>query len=338
MNHTRSSFEEVARILRGATKIFVFSHLNPDGDSIASLYSCARALQKLQKEVYAYQSDPIPSLYRFFIPDGFFATQVPPHKDFDLLLVLDTADVKRIPEAIREWVFSFKEADGWRIPFVNLDHHIGNTGFGSVNLVDVQASSSCEVLHQLFEKIPIKLTKEIASALYVGYLMDTGGFAFSNTSPETLRRAAELVESGASPEFLYRKLFLTQRIQALHLLGLVLARLKSVLDNSLVWSYCDVDDFQVSGATNGDLEGIPEFLLRAEGARVAIFFARVPEDTERIRVSFRSRENIDVCELARRFAGGGHKASSGARIRGDLHQVIEKVLQEAVFFLSSPKK
>ncbi|MFN4182276.1 MAG: DHH family phosphoesterase [bacterium] len=338
MNLTQNSFEEVACILRNAKKIFATSHLNPDGDSVASLYACARALRDLGKEIYAYQHDPIPSLYQFFIPDNSFQSHIPPDKDFDLLLILDTGDVKRIPEPIREWVFSFKVWDTWQIPLVNVDHHIGNTEFGSINLVDVRASSTCEVLHQIFEKIPVKLTLEIATALYVGYLMDTGGFAFSNTQPETLRRAAELVEAGASPEFLYRKLFLTRRIQALNLLGLALARLKIVPGSSAVWSYCDVEDFHSSGANNGDIEGIPEFLLRAEGAEVAIFFARVPDDKERIRVSFRSRENIDVCELAKKFGGGGHKASSGARIRGDLPDVIEKVLQETSLFLSSRRK
>ncbi len=328
-----NKYQQAAEWIKNCGRIFVFSHLNPDGDSVASMSACVLALRKMGKEVYAYQPEGIPLPYQFLTQGGIFRSEIPSHREFDLLLALDTADAKRIPEQIRDWVFSWKDGERWEVPFLNIDHHYGNTGYGSVNIVDTHASSTAELLHRILLEIPVELTEEIACALYAGYLMDTGGFAFSNTKPETLRLAASLLEAGVQPDKLYRQLFLNHSLPHLNLLGQVLVRLRMIPEVSLVWSYADIEDFQRLGAKNGDIEGIPEFLMRTQEARMAILFIRLPEDPERVRVSFRSWDSADVNEFAQRFGGGGHRASSGARIRGVLSEVIDRVLSEACDFL-----
>ncbi len=195
---------------------------------------------------------------------------------------------------------------------LNIDHHHDNTRFGTVNLVDVEASSTAEIIFEVARGLGVELTPEIASALYVGLVTDTGRFMYENTTPHAHRVAAELIEAGVDVDDTYRRLYEKVPLEKLRLVSRALDRVERLEGGALTISYLMEEDYRAAGASEVHTEGIIDYLRSLEGSRVAALVREKKDGPEARKVSLRSVDGrVDVSRIARQKGGGGHERAAG---------------------------
>jgi phosphoesterase RecJ-like protein len=318
----------IDRRIRASRKVLVTSHRNPDGDAVGSVVALALCLQELGKETLPVISDAIGENYDFLEGVSQVRREPDPAYDADLLIAVDTADLARLYPSVRP-LFEKPAA-----PTINIDHHPTNTRFAGTNFVEPTAASTSEILYMMMKTFGYPVTAGIAGALYVGLIVDTGGFAFQNTTPSALRNASELVRLGASPYTAHRFVFNTRSPPHMRLLGRVLEKSRFDERAGLVYATVTRGDLHETGAHSPDFEGVPEFMLTLKGAKIAILFAEGRVDRA-IRISFRSHDAWDVSQIAATFGGGGHRNAAGALPEGLLEDIVPQVLQAALAALGA---
>jgi len=251
-------------------------------------------------------------------------------KDADVLVVLDISDVKRLgvlAEAVRRLT----------IPKLVIDHHLPSDEPPSTMMVtDTSACATGELIFDFATVLDLKITPDIARALYIALLTDTGGFRFSNTSARCLSIAGQLIASGVEPEEMYGRLYASMPVGRLHLLRDALATLEVDPEYGISWISVAAGAAEQYGLRSEDLEGIAEHPRSIGGTRLAVFFRDLGHD--KVKVSFRSTGDVDVNKFAKQFAGGGHARAAGALIEGDLEVVRRKVIAAAREFLRTEAK
>src|SRR5438045_1347673 len=291
----------IADALRQHDRFLRVTHENPDGDALGSLLATALALRQLGKDAVMYLPGvtPLPSEYAFMPLDD-LVREAPPDAAERVLLAVDCAKAERIgdPEALSRATL-----------VLDIDHHHDNTRFGDVNLIVANASSTAEVLRDVFAELGVELTPEIAEALYIALVTDTGRFQYANTSPKALRLAAELVEAGADVHRVFQGVYENVQFAKLKLLARALERAQVYEGGALVVSYLLRGDFVEVGAAEPYSEGIIDYLRAVEGALVSVLIREPPRsDGPTRRVSLRSStDEIDVSAIARMSSGGGHR-------------------------------
>jgi phosphoesterase RecJ-like protein len=210
---------------------------------------------------------------------------------------------------------------------IDIDHHSGGSTFGEVQIIDHTAGACAEIVFDLLHDLGVPLDAEIATCLYTGVLTDTGRFCYANTTPRTLSVASELVDAGARPDVVARRVYAERSIAATRLLGAALSHLSTDFDGQIVSSTITGADFAATGAVSADTEGIIDHLRAIDGPRVAALF--VQNENDDVRISFRSDGSIDVSALAQSFGGGGHPAAAGCTCTGAVEDVRARVLAEA---------
>ena len=215
---------------------------------------------------------------------------------------------------------------------VDVDHHHDNTRFGAVNLVVPTASSTAEIVRELLGALDVPLTPDIAEALYVGVVTDTGRFQYANTTPKALRLAAELVEAGADVHGVFKQVYETVQFAKLKLLARALERAQVYEGGRLVVSYLLASDFAEVGAVEPYSEGIIDYLRQTEGAELAALIREPPTaGGPRHRVSLRSsRDEIDVSAIARLSHGGGHRQAAGFSSEDSIEGIIDFIRRQFV--------
>jgi phosphoesterase RecJ-like protein len=208
---------------------------------------------------------------------------------------------------------------------INLDHHPGNDNFGSLNLVVPTASSSAELVMRLLQDCGVRIDRDIATCLWTGVVTDTGRFQYSNTSPETLRLAAELLELGVPAPDLASEIWGSLPFGYLKLLGIVLGRAELAADAGLVYSWVGLEDLEVTGTNLDEAEGLIEALRSTRDADVAAIFKQ-QEDGD-FRVSLRSKGPRSVGQIARARGGGGHELAAGFTT-GDVATAVEGICRD----------
>ena len=294
-------FERALAALRAADRICVAPHENPDGDAIGSLVAAAAGLRALGKSVRTYlePGSTIPSELRLLDVTGLERRLDPASLTGWTLLTLDCATLRRLGHGHRSVV-------GAADALVSIDHHYDNTRFGDVNLVVGDASSTGEVLRDLFTVLGVELTPEIAEALYIALVTDTNRFQYTNTTPRTLRLAAELVEAGADVHRVFQGVYESLEFAKLKLIGRALDRAQVYEGGRLVVSYLLRSDFTELNVAEAFSEGIIDSLRAVDGAEMAATIREPPEPpgADR-RVSMRSsRDDLDVSAIARKRGGG----------------------------------
>jgi len=292
--------------LREADRFVLVTHENADGDALGSLVAMHNVLRALGKDSVMFMAAdefPLPHEYRFFRFDGL---QSHPPEDLDerTIVFLDCGNIDRNP------IEAFKGDDAH---ILNIDHHHDNTRFGTVNHVVEDASCTAEIVWDLMEPLAVGPTIEIAEALYVGLVTDTGKFMYENTGPRAHVMAAELIAAGIDVHGIYRRLYEGMPYAKLELLGRALASLERVDDGMLTFAYIDRDDFRMAGAEESYSEGIIDHLRSVEGTKVAALARELFDgDGARKKVSLRSTDGaIDVSVIARAGGGGGHRRAAG---------------------------
>ena len=298
--------EEVLLELRDATRFVLVTHENPDGDALGSLVAMHNVLRALGKDSVMFMAAdefPLPHEYRFFDLDG-LQTTPPDDLPERTIVFLDCGNIDRNP------VGAFKDEQAH---ILNIDHHHDNTRFGTVNHVVEDASCTAEIVWDLMEPLAVGPTIEIAEALYVGLVTDTGKFMYENTGPRAHVMAAELIAAGIDVHGIYRRLYEGMPYAKLELLGRALASVERVDDGMLTFAYIDRDDFRMAGAEESYSEGIIDHLRSVEGTKVAALARELLDgDGARKKVSLRSTDGaIDVSVIARAGGGGGHRRAAG---------------------------
>jgi bifunctional oligoribonuclease and PAP phosphatase NrnA len=303
---TTNDLKAVADALREDDRFLLVTHENPDGDALGSLLATKLALEQLGKDVvmYLYGEAPLPREYAF-MPLDELQRKLPEDWRERVLVTLDCANESRIgPEA--------EPLEGALLA-IDIDHHHDNTRFGELNLVGVDASSTGEVLRDLFAELGVELTPEIAEALYIALVTDTGRFQYTNTTPRALRLAAELVEAGADVHRVFQWVYETVQFTKLKLLARALERAQIYDGGRVVISYLLRSDFADIGAAEAYSEGIIDYLRAVEGADMAALIREPPRSKGPTRrVSLRaSNDELDVSAIARKSGGGGHRQAAG---------------------------
>jgi phosphoesterase RecJ-like protein len=302
-----SDVELVCEELRSGDRFLLTSHENPDGDALGSLLALHQILGQLGKDSVMFMAAkefPLPVEYQFLPLQEVF--HEPPADLVDRTLVfLDCGNIERMPE-------DFLKRDGATV--INIDHHHDNTRFGDVNLVDLEASCTAEILWDIAKRLDVELTPEIASALYVALVTDTGRFSYENTDVRAHHMAAQLIEAGVDVADTYQRLYERVPREKLRLQCRALDKLETFADEALAIAYISADDYEATGASEEMTEGIIDQVRSIEGTDVA---AVVRDQigggrTMARKVSLRSADGgIDVSAIARAKGGGGHRRAAG---------------------------
>jgi phosphoesterase RecJ-like protein len=301
-----TALEQAVEELRAGDRFLLTTHENPDGDALGSLLGLHKVLSQLGKDsvmFLAAKEFPLPIEYRFLPLEEVF--HEPPADLVDRVLVfLDCGNIDRMP-------VDFLQREGARI--LNIDHHHDNTRFGGVNLVDVGASCTAEIVYEMIEPLGAELTAEIASALYVGLITDTGRFMYENTDARTHRIAAELIEAGVEVDDTYRRLYERMPREKLRLLARALDKIEIVSGGSLALTYVSAEDYEGTGAGEEMTEGIIDHVRSIEGPLVAaVIRDHVEAGRPARKVSLRATDGrVDVSAIAREHGGGGHARAAG---------------------------
>src|SRR5213079_317249 len=316
--------------IRGAERFTLTTHENPDGDALGSLLAAKVAFDQLGKDsVMVLHGDaPLPGEYQFMPLDG-LRRRWPDDVSERVLVALDCANESRIadPEVLG------------RVPLtIDVDHHHDNSRFGQLNLIVPNASSTGEVLRDLFAELEVELSPEIAEALYIALVTDTGRFQYSNTSAKALRLAAELVEAGADVHRIFRSVYETVQFAKLKLLARALERAQIYDGGRLVVSYLLRSDFADIGAAEAYSEGIIDYLRAVEGADMAALIREPPRSNGPTRrVSLRaSNDELDVSAIARKSGGGGHRQAAGFSSDASVEEITDFIKRE--FLASAPTR
>jgi bifunctional oligoribonuclease and PAP phosphatase NrnA len=302
--------------LRAASDVALACHVGPDGDALGSMLALGLGLRRLGKTVVAsWGSEPfrVPALYSFLPGQDLL---VPPETfpgEPSLLVTFDTGSVDRLGD--------LAPAAAGAGCVVVVDHHVTNTRYGTVNLVDPDAAASVVLVEELLRRLDVELDADLAACLYVGLTTDTGSFKFAATTPEVHELAARLLATGVKHDEIARAVWDTNRFGYLKLLGTVLDRAELVDD--VVWSWISQPDLESCDLALEDVEGAIDVLRTAAEAEIALILKQQLDG--RWAASMRSKGGVDVGAIAVRFGGGGHRFAAGFTSEGDLDATVTRL-------------
>jgi phosphoesterase RecJ-like protein len=312
-----TSLAEIGRALREHQRFAVLSHVRPDGDALGSQLALALSLEQLGKDVVIWNEDGMLEKYSFMA--GADRVTKPPAEpqDFDVAIALDTATENRLGTAAA----AVRNAKLW----VNIDHHPSNPRYGDLVFIDSVAPATGQILFELMCAAEMPIDAAIAENLFVAISTDTGSFQYPNTTARTFEIGAELIRRGADVGRLSQLLYESYPLRRVQLL-------RDLLGTMRIEGGGKVASFSLSrevaaklGVKPEDNEGLIDHLRAIDGVVVAVFFEELPDG--KVRVSMRSKSPAaDVCAIAQQFGGGGHTLAAGARVRGSLIEVEQRVV------------
>lgn len=318
-----TDFGPVIEFLSRHDRFIITAHETPDGDAIGSECAMARAARSLGKRALVLNADPTPRKFRFIDPEEIVTVlerpeQLPADIETWALLMLDTNDVRNIGQVATLVLPRVRE-------YFIIDHHENEEDLLAGNYVRKSASSTCEILHQLFRDMGVAIDSGIALALYTGIVYDTGSFIYPKTTALTFEIARDLVSLGVEPNRVYASIYESNSISALVLQSRVLATLELAHGSHVAILTMHKEMIAESGATYEESDQLINIPLKSEDIRVSIFFKENLEGL--MRCSMRSKGAIDVAEIAQRFSGGGHKTAAGFKCRLSVEETRRQVLE-----------
>lgn len=317
--------EALESAVRRGHRFLLTSHVNPDGDAIGSAIGLSRVLHRLGKGTTIWNHDATPRIYES-IPGGnrIHVGETPPAgfpELFDAAIVLECPSPERtgLSEHLK------------KITVINIDHHLGNEHYGAVNWVETAAPAVGEMVFRLSRALNVALDRDAANALYLTLVTDTGGFRFSNTTPETFEAAAALVRVGASPETVASWLYESNPAAVMRLLGELLGSLELHDDGRVATAWITAEMMGRAGAMPGDSEGLIDYPRSIAGVRAVALFRELDDGEHK--VSLRSRGAVNVEKIARRSGGGGHHNAAGFTSPAERRR--EELVEETVAALAA---
>jgi bifunctional oligoribonuclease and PAP phosphatase NrnA len=320
-----TAFTAIENALTTAQSVMLSAHVGPDGDTLGSMLALKHALAgrfPQLKRVDCLIAGKLPAIYRFMpgMPLVQDVERLSPEqllRQYDVAICVDCGAIDRMGPN-RPHYEAAKTT-------INIDHHISNVLFGQINLVDVNAAASAEVVADLFAHLGITLTSDMATCLYVGLMTDTGGFKYKNSSPKVFTLAGQLVAAGADPEAIYKAIYDTRTYGQVQLHAHALSNLQWTADKRMAWVLVTRADLQRFGCEDEHLEGLVESIRQIDTVKLAGLFKETRQGT--LKVSLRSDDhNLDVAALLSHFGGGGHKMAAGCSIERPFIDAVAMVL------------
>jgi phosphoesterase RecJ-like protein len=317
-------------LVRRHQRFLLTTHVRPDGDGLGSMLALADVLQRHGKGVKMTVASIFPPRYDFLDPQRRVQRFTPPGdelRDTDLVVILDTGTWNQLGD-----FGNFLRA--LPVSKVVIDHHPTQDDLGAHRFVDVTAEATGRLVFEAITALGGPLKDTAAHALFVALAMDTGWFRHHNTTPATFTLASVLVKGGARPTAAYEHLFEQSSLGRLRLTGLVLDRLRLAHGGRVAYTELRRDDYEATGATPQDTEDLVNYTRSLAGVEVGLFFMEQPRGG--VKVSFRSRERVNVGRLAEQLGGGGHRVASGAILDTSLEEARARVLQAVGAALDAP--
>jgi len=304
---------EIKNRLEEAKKIVIASHVRPDGDAIGSLLGLGLALRNAGKSVQMILADGVPSSFKYLEGSKFIEKE--PKGGHDTFITVDCADFKRTGSIF----------ENFGQPDINIDHHKTNEKFGKLNLIEAEEVATSAILTNHLPEWGFPITQPIAAALLTGVITDTLGFRTSNTTPEALRQAAMLMETGVDMPEIYMHSLVRKSFSAAKYWGAGLSSLQS--KNGIVWGTLTLTDRRTASYSGNDDADLINMISAIDGNKVGMVF--VEQSNNHVKISWRALEKgVDVSQVAKHFQGGGHAAAAGADIQGSLSEIQKEVLQK----------
>jgi len=320
---TISVLEQIGLEIEKVPETALFSHVSPDGDCLGSMLALGLALESLGKKVMYYNTGPLPENLRF-LPDIDKISRVIPRELPETLIFIDCAEAERVESFSIKNYFQGKQV-------INIDHHVSNNLFGTLNWIDPGAAATGEMVYGLIKKLGAAITKDIAINLYTAIITDTGRFSFSNTTAKSFKIAAELVKTGIDLAAINSILFEQKTFSQIKLLHKALSNLELLENGKIAIIVLSQKDFEETGTEENLSEGLVNYARNIESVEAAALLKEI--ESEEIRVSFRSNTWIDVNKVASQFGGGGHIRASGCTVNTPLltaKQAVISALEEAL--------
>ena len=319
-NDTLQLLARIRDLVESSQKFLVASHIDPDGDALGTQLAFAQYLESEGKDVFLVRDGAVPDKYAYLPGVDRIPLSTDEYIDsleFDAVVILECPELKRIGKAAQ-----VLKPDA-RI--INIDHHLDNALFGSVNWINTLSSSVGEMVYEYFQEIGFSITSETAELLYTAIMTDTGRFRFKSTSPRTMQIAGELIAAGARPQEISDHVYFSMRPESMKLLGKVLNTISYDLSGRLCVLHMDRVMLDETGADVSDAEGIVDFTLYSRNVEAGIFLREQSDGTTK--ASLRSRDGINVAAIAKLYGGGGHFNAAGCTMKTTLDRARKELIE-----------
>lgn len=313
MSTTQSTPGDVLGAIRHAGRLLVTAHARPDGDAVGSVLACCMLLQEMGKHAEMALADRVPVIYRSLPCASLIRHWSRVDGDYDAVILLECDAVRRT------------RLEGLENRFlINIDHHASGRYFADVNWIDTGACAVAEMVYRLARTADVHITPAMATCLYTAVLTDTGSFCYGGTGAHTFELAADLVRRGADPSLIAQDVYFSNPASKIFLLGAALSSLRR--EGQICWLWVTDEDMKRTGAAEEDCEGIVNYAISIAGVAIAAFFRELPDG--HVRLSLRSKGQVNVAAVAQRWGGGGHENASGCTLEGPLANAMESALNQ----------
>lgn len=307
----RDDIHAVLHAIERGERFLVSAHARPDGDAVGSILACGMILDQLGKQVDLISCDRVPLIYQGLPCSSAIRHVTRVEGSYDAVILLECDSIERS---------RLKGLEGRVI--VNIDHHASGRAFGSVNWIDTGSCAVAEMVYDLAILAGVDITPDMATCLYTAVLTDTGSFCYAGTDAHTFDLASDLVRHGANPTLIAQHTYFSNPTSKMLLLGAALSNLHR--EGRLAWMWVSHDDMERTRAAEEDCEGLVNYAIGIAGVQVAVFLRELPN--HRVRLSIRSKGELNVARIAERFGGGGHLHASGCTIDGPLPAAADHIL------------
>jgi phosphoesterase RecJ-like protein len=313
-------WKPLVELVRAKQRFLLTTHVRPDPDGLGSMLGLADTLSALGREVGMVISSPYPPRYDFLDPGKRVRRfQLPgdDYRSFEAVIILDTGTWNQLGD-----FGTFLKTVN--VPRFVIDHHPTQDELGATRLVDTSAEATGRLVYEVIQALKAPLGGDAAQHLFAALATDTGWFRHPNTTPATFALAQVLADAGANPTWLYDQIYEQNRLPRMHLTGLVLERLRTIENGLIAYTELRREDYKATGASPSDSEDLVNFTRGLIGVEVGVFFMEQPEGG--VKVSLRSRQRVNVSQIAESFGGGGHRLASGAILQTTLEEAERRVL------------
>lgn len=304
-------YSDIKKFIENNDNFIITAHYSIDGDNIGSSVAFYKLFERLGKKSVIVNEDPVPEMFKFLIKDVNFKTFDQVDDKFSNAVVLDVGSYERMGK-----VSTLFNDD---VEILNIDHHISNKGFGGIDVVCIECAATAEIVTELFDRLGYGIDEDIATALYVGILTDTGGFRYSNTNARVLESAARLCKTGINPSLITEKVIYSNSFNEIKTAGEIISKVEFIEDGKVALLF---HDNTTNPILNNDL--VIDLMNSIKEANITLFVRKVEEGL--IKSSFRSKTDFDLAEFTAKFGGGGHKKAAGLRFRGTFEEYKEKII------------
>jgi phosphoesterase RecJ-like protein len=309
--------KEIIEAINKGRSFFITAHVRLDGDALGSELALYLMLHDLGKKAVIYNQESTPAHYRFLPAAQKIVHEPGDIEQYDVAFILDCGELERVGDQA--------EKIGRIKKLINIDHHISNSGFWEIRMLDAEASSTGEMLFRLMQEMHIKMTKDICTNLYATILTDTGGFRYSNTRQGALWAAGKLVENGADPQWISENIYESDPPAKLKLLAKTMKTLSLDLERRICSLVVTRQALQETGASVEHTDGFVDIPRAVKGIDISMLYTQL--DKDHFKLSLRSKGKVNVEQIAKKFGGGGHINAAACRIEGNIEAVKQQVLE-----------